>query len=153
MSLLNNFNKDIIIQYENEVFLYIQKYIQEKYPNQSFLFVLESWNRNKEGIAIVKDKESINLGCYESWISIYPMYHHCYVSIEDNTQILSACIKILDTCIDNAKDVLKVNDHYIHQLSLQLEEIISDMNNEKIDLINHYSNDEYCRDAKLIFHL
>lgn len=136
-------NKDEIVNYEKKYFNKVKSCFHDLYPDYSFLFILESWNVDEKGIRYIKDNH-MNLNHYETWISVYPLFHSSYLMMNDC--VLTAC-----SCLLTVKcHEMSINDSCIHQLSKQMEEIIDDIDycHTQHVLINNH--DEFCMYAKML---
>lgn len=139
-----------IEEYEYNYFMKVKNYIQDRFSDFSFLFVLESWNMGNQGMTYVKNKGNMDLDHYETWISVYPIYHNCYLTIENNMQVLSACSCLLSSHVNNGKVVLQFNDKCIYQLIEQVKDIIDDIASCDTNIIVPHLNDEFCKNAKFL---
>lgn len=136
-------DKDMIVNYEYEYFNKVKRHIQDVFPNNTFLFILESWNIDEKGIIYIKNNH-MNLNHYETWISIYPLSKNSYITIDDI--VLTACSHLFTV----KNDEFIINDSCIYQLVHQIEEIIDDINYSHTKRLLMNNNDEFCMHAKML---
>lgn len=139
-----DFDWDMISNYECSEINEIKSNIQKRYPNISFLILLESLTKDKQKIKYIRNIDNKEYTDYETWISVYPVYHNQYISLDNQQYVPSACCQLLNV----HQNILILNDKCITQILSQLEEILEEINSSYIEYIPFSINNEFSLYAK-----